>query len=173
VRLPVTFICTCGFSILFLLPPRSITYLNLASNDLAPEGAKVICKALKANINLVSLDLSNFSGCSTGGDIMVEGAEAVAEMLMTNQTLSSLNLSGNAIGGFDRGSTMHGGATWASHTPEGPRALARALEHNTAMLYLHVSGNNVDLHTAAKIRLRLEINRINEHNRRLTGLFHM
>ena len=37
VRLPVTFICTCGFSILFLLPPRSITYLNLASNDLAAE----------------------------------------------------------------------------------------------------------------------------------------
>ena len=131
----------------------------------------MICDALKTNDTLVSLDLSNFSGCTTEGDITADGAIAVAEMLQVNEKLTSLNLSGNAIGGFDRGSTMHGGVTWSSQTPEGPRLLARALEHNTAMLVLQIDGNHVDFPTAAKINLRLEINRINQHNGRLTGIF--
>ena len=69
--------------ILPLLSVLNITILNLNSNDIGPEGAKALAKALIENTSLKTLNLNS-------NDIGPEGAKALAEALENKQITEEL-----------------------------------------------------------------------------------
>jgi len=67
-----------------------ISQLNLAMNNgIKKEGIKLLVPGLKANPNLVSLNLSS---CGLG----VSGCVQIAQVLESNTTIKNLNLFNNA-----------------------------------------------------------------------------
>ena len=76
---------------------RALKALDLDSNNLGNEGARVLCEALKHNTTLESLNVGNRNG-SSSGDTKDGGARYFADMLKVNRALTSLNLWNNQIG---------------------------------------------------------------------------
>ena len=118
--------------------------LNLGKNNLSPEGAQVVAKALAVNRTVTHLDLSynrigdvgavalaealDAGSCWThlylhGVDMTQGGAEALADSLRKNKSLTVLGLGDNAI--EDRGAA----------------ALASALKSNDTLRELYLPRN--------------------------------
>jgi Ran GTPase-activating protein (RanGAP) involved in mRNA processing and transport len=134
-----------------------LTKMSLAKNKLGEEGIKAICEALKQNKTLKEFDLSGYN--NIGGEA---GAKHVADMLGVNGGLTSINLSGNALCGLDwqgkgiytaEGITaiadalrVNGSLTKLSLAQnkleeEGTKAICEALEQNTTLKELDISGD--------------------------------
>jgi Ran GTPase-activating protein (RanGAP) involved in mRNA processing and transport len=97
---------------------KTLTYLNLCSNDIGPKGAKVIADSLKENKTLNSL-------CLEFNKIGSNGAKAISDSLKENTTLTSLDLGCNDIG------------------PEGAKAITESLRENKALTSLELRNNNI------------------------------
>jgi len=91
--------------------------LSLAHNNLEDEGTKAICEALEQNTTLKELDMSG--GCNIGG---AAGAKHVAKMLGVYGGLTKLSLAQNKL------------------KEEGTKAICEALEQNTTLKELDISG---------------------------------
>jgi hypothetical protein len=96
----------------------ALTKLSLAWNELGEEGTKAICEALKQNKTLKELDLSGRD--NIGGEA---GAKHVADMLGVNGGLTKLSLAENKL------------------EEEGTKAICEALEQNTTLKELDMSGD--------------------------------
>jgi Ran GTPase-activating protein (RanGAP) involved in mRNA processing and transport len=111
----------------------ALTKMSLARNMLGEEGTKAICEALKQNKTLKELDLSGYMVGNIGG---AAGAKHVADMLGVNGALTKLWLADNNL------------------QEEGIFAICEALEQNTTLKELNISGgrpgNNIGGSAGAK-----------------------
>ena len=104
---------------------KSLTKLNLYSNNIGDPGAAALADALTKNKSLTELYLSN-------NNIGALGAAALAAAFTENKSLTKLNLYSNNIG------------------DPGAAALAAALTKNKSLTELYLSNNNIGaLGTAA------------------------
>ena len=116
----------------YLIPAMAaLTSLDLRSNDIGTEGAKVIADALSSGrAGLTSLNLED-------NNIGAEGAKTIANALQSGKAvLSSLNLADNALCGKD----AYGQGTYDA---SGIRALASALAGNAVLTALDLSNNKL------------------------------
>jgi len=96
----------------------TLTSINLAGNEMSPEGAQVLAEALKSNTTLTSINLEDNA-------MGPEGAQALAEALKSNTTLTSIDLAQNGMG------------------PGGAQALAEALKTNTTLTSINLYNNQM------------------------------
>jgi hypothetical protein len=98
-----------------------LTKMSLAQNELGEEGTKAICEALEQNKTLKELDISGaeYKG-NIGGSA---GAKHVAKMLGVNGRLTKISLARNNL------------------EEEGTKAICEALEQNTTLKELDISGH--------------------------------
>ena len=112
-----------------------LTKISLAKNELGKEGTKAICEALEQNKTLKELDISgdSYGRSNIGG---TAGAKHVAKMLGVNGALTKLWLADNNL------------------QEEGIFAICEALEQNTTLKELNISGgrpgNNIGGSAGAK-----------------------
>jgi len=97
-----------------------VSTLDLAGNDIGPEGAQAVGSMLAENGTLKTLDLSYNS-------IGPQGVDAMAAAVQRNSSLTSLDLSYNHMG------------------EEGVSILSRARERNAVIRSLELEGNNTQL----------------------------
>ena len=71
--------------------------LNISSNLIKAEGAKILASAIQDNGALAKLDLSNNQLGLKDGNYLTEGAAALSAALKTNSTIKELNLASNYI----------------------------------------------------------------------------
>jgi len=139
-----------------------LTKLSIAKNKLGHEGTKTICEALEQNKTLKELDISGemFGKSNIGG---TAGVKHVAKMLGVNGGLTSLDLSSNQLCGlshFGSGTYTAEGITAIADAlrvngaltkmsldcnmlgEEGTKAICEALEQNTTLKELDLSGGN-------------------------------
>jgi len=172
----------------------SLESLDLSRNRAGAEGGKALAEALKVNTVLKSLSIAhnNISGevaqqlaavvlASKSLEVLSEvpikelradklttlelrgkglgptEGIVIAELLQGSTALTTLNLQGNSIGGYQEGYSI-------VYTPEGPAAIAKALEVNAAMTALDVGYNSLDEKVA------LDIVRTVRTNDRMTNL---
>jgi hypothetical protein len=134
----------------------TLTALNLASNDIAEEGAKVLAESLQYNVGLTHLNVSDNRLRDNGVLILCaaivhaaaaepmisldlsynecrhRGAQAVANMITDPKlSLTALNLEGNLIGG---------GSSMSNHSV---KALANALKDDQTLTELHLGQNRI------------------------------
>lgn len=115
---------------------KIVTVLNLGSNKIGDDEAKVIANVLKNNTTLTALFLDN-------NEIGHEGAMAIAEALKSNKTLTQLGIVANNIGN------------------KGVEALAAALNVNTTLTILDFFRNHFDDVTSGlNIMYELDKNRL-------------
>ena len=90
----------------------SLTYLNLASNELYPAEARALARALGSSVlkrlNLSTNQICGVDVCGSGTYTSV-GIKALAEVLKVSFSLKSLDLNGNG------NSIRDEGAPWLSH----------------------------------------------------------
>jgi Ran GTPase-activating protein (RanGAP) involved in mRNA processing and transport len=98
----------------------SLANLNLARNNIGPEGAEILARVLGQCTALTDLNLAT-------NNIGPEGAEILARVLPQCPSLTYLNLANNKIG------------------PEGAEILARVLGQCKAMTYLNLANNKIGL----------------------------
>eukprot|EP00900_Chrysochromulina_parva_P006654 jgi/Chrpa1/15990/Chrysochromulina_OHIO_Genome00024039-RA len=108
-----------------------LTKMSLAKNELGEEGTRAICEALEQNTTLKELDISGEYKGNIGG---AAGAKHVAKMLGVNGGLTSINLSTIQLCGLD----CHGKGTY---TAEGITAIADAMRVNGALTKLSLANN--------------------------------
>eukprot|EP00900_Chrysochromulina_parva_P015230 jgi/Chrpa1/23708/Chrysochromulina_OHIO_Genome00027833-RA len=109
-----------GMVVAGLIPVMGgLTKLSLKRNHLEEEGTKAICEALKQNKTLKELDISGGDCGNIGGSA---GAKHVARMLGVNGALTKLSLAQNKL------------------EVEGTKAICEALEQNTTLKELDISG---------------------------------
>lgn len=101
-----------------LLEKKNLTELDLSSNNIGVEGAKVISDSLKNNTNLLRLNLRN-------NNLKDEGAILIAASLTENDNLQYLSLSKNIIG------------------DDGARALCIALTSNKSIETVDLNVNRI------------------------------
>jgi len=117
-----------------------LTKVSLALNELGEEGTKAICEALEQNKTLKELEISgNMTGNSNIGG--TAGVKHVAKMLGVNGGLTSINLSGNQLCGIwtDWRGDQHG-----TYTTEGIIAIANAIRVNGALTKLSLAQNGLE-----------------------------
>ncbi len=139
----------------------SLTWLDLSSNNIGPEGTKAIAKALENNTSLTSLDLSS-------NNIGPEGTKALAKALENNTSLTSLILWKNNIGpegakalakALENNTRLTSLYLWKNNIgPEGTKAIAKALENNTRLTSIDLIGNDIGPEGAKAIAKSLEKN---------------
>ena len=130
-----------------------LTALNLSSNRLDDEGVSAVCEAIQNNkeTKLASLNFEN-------NGISPVGANAVTAMVAVTGGLTSLDLSSNQLCGLDyigRGDYTAEGITAIADAmraltmlslaqnkleEEGTKAICEALEQNTTLKELDISG---------------------------------
>ncbi|EGD77003.1 hypothetical protein PTSG_12575 [Salpingoeca rosetta] len=135
--------------------------VNLADNDLGPEGGKAIGEALKVNTTLTSLDLYS-------NNLRPEGGKAIGEALKVNTTLTSLDLDGNDLGpegGKAIGEALKVNTTLTSLSlrvndlgPEGGKAIGEALKVNTTLTSLNLDRNDLGPEGGKAIGEALKVN---------------
>jgi hypothetical protein len=102
----------------------ALTKLSLARNKLKEAGTKAICEALEQNTTLKELDISGDRRRSnTGGSA---GAKHVAKMLRVKGALTKLSLARNQL------------------EEAGTKSICEALEQNTTLKELDISGGHDD-----------------------------
>jgi Ran GTPase-activating protein (RanGAP) involved in mRNA processing and transport len=106
-----------------LLVNGALTKLSLAHNKLEEVGTKAICEALEQNKTLKELDISGDWAGSNIGE--TAGVKHVAKMLGVNGGLTKISLAKNGLG------------------EEGTKAICEALEQNTTLKELDLSGHHV------------------------------
>jgi hypothetical protein len=123
---------------------RAMTSLNLSSNYLEPEGAKIVAKAIKVKcttaVILVPYLCAHLTNCST---------VVVCYIPQEMGAMRSLNLASNSLTAAGiRGELFEGALLVLSLkdnkllTKDGGSALARALANNSILKELDVSSNN-------------------------------
>jgi hypothetical protein len=102
-----------------------LTKISLANNRLGEEGTKAICEALGQNKMLKELDISGEQdyGSNIGG---TAGVKHVTKMLGVNGGLTKISLARNHL------------------EEEGTKAICEALEQNTTLKELDISGGTYD-----------------------------
>jgi hypothetical protein len=100
------------------LPTSAITALRMAGNRLGGTGTLSLCRGLKANSRVHTLDLSR-------NHVDVTGAVACAKLLKLNATLHTLDLNENAIG------------------DKGAYALGDSLKSNVSLTELQLESNGI------------------------------
>jgi hypothetical protein len=115
---------------------NTLQRLYLGNNNIGPEGAVALGRALESNNTLQELYLRN-------NNIGPEGAVALGRALESNNTLQELSLNWNNIG------------------PEGAIALGRALEFNNTLQILNLYNNNIGNDGAVAIIGGIARNNIN------------
>lgn len=118
---------------LFLMPPSSLTALDVSCNSFGDAGAASIAQGLeRPSCPLLSLDLS-WNGISA------DGGRRLGEALLLNERLAELELRGNFLGGgYARGEFVH--------STEALTALRHALTRNSALTALGLEDNLLTAH---------------------------
>ncbi len=94
-----------------------ILEINLASNNIGNDGAKIIARILKQD-QVIKIDLTN-------NKIKSEGAKEIAKIIKDNKSLTKLNLSKNYL------------------ESEGTKAIAESLRGNDYLVELNLSSNKI------------------------------
>jgi hypothetical protein len=105
----------------------SFTELDLKEKHFGVEGSMVVAGLMPAMGGLTSLDLSNNAFCGVtygGGTYTAEGIIAIADALRVNGVLTKLSLARNNL------------------KEEGTKAICEALEQNTTLKELDISGDS-------------------------------
>ena len=101
---------------------------SLSQNRLGAEGAEALAPALAANGALTSLNLGDNQLCGLDkygdGTYSAEGITAIADALRVNGALTKLSLAQNKL------------------EEEGTKAICEALEQNTTLKELDISGDH-------------------------------
>eukprot|EP00727_Mastigamoeba_balamuthi_P003036 m51a1_g1273 putative trna pseudouridine(38 39) synthase (694) ;mRNA; f:99807-102749 len=140
---------------------RTITSLELRTNNVGDEGAEVIARSLEHNDTLTWLDLS----CNNIGS---QGAQCLGRALRSNRSLVSLVLGGNCIG--DEGAA--GLAMGIAENPtlcelflqcneignDGVQKIAEALKRNTSITKLMLNTNGFGAGGAESLSEALLVN---------------
>eukprot|EP00760_Papus_ankaliazontas_P000392 PhM_4_TR10063/c0_g1_i1/m.103852 len=134
---------------------RTLTHLDMSTNDISAQGAHELSQALVWHPSLKYLNLSS-------NRITDDGACALAGMVEANNVLQTLELQDTRIS--DRGTIAFGVALASNQrlttlrlndnqiSDDGGKALVPLLEKNTSVLHCHVSANSIDHSTAMKIK---------------------
>jgi hypothetical protein len=105
-----------------------IMSMDASGENIGPAGVKLIAEALRTSVTggLTSLDLSKNALCGVykGGTYTAEGITAIADALRVNGALTKMSLDCNMLG------------------EEGTKAICEALEQNTTLKELDLSGGN-------------------------------
>ncbi|KAF9301714.1 hypothetical protein BGZ74_006368, partial [Mortierella antarctica] len=124
----------------------ALTTLELLSNEIGYDGARVLAEVLKSNPTLTTLTLED----NSIGD---NGAQALSEALKTNSTLTTLWLGSNNIG--DKGAealseVLKTNSTlttldlrWNTIGDNGTQVLAETLKTNSTLTTLELSSNEI------------------------------
>ncbi|KAG0316334.1 hypothetical protein BGZ97_007054 [Linnemannia gamsii] len=116
----------------------SLKYLILANNNLDPARLVVLADALKLNIGLEALDLSNNRICGPA----ITGMNALTQKLVYNKTLTKLSLSNTGI------------------QSEGAIALAEFLPETRSLVQLDLTGNDlVDIAGVMALSVSIRMNK--------------
>ena len=130
-----------------LMQNKTVTKLNLSSNQIGDDGIKKIANALGVNNTLQNLDVSK-------NGIGNQGVESLANALIVNKTLKNLNVSNNKIG--DQGVESLANALKENQTltsidlgsnligDVGAGALVEALPDNDTLKTLILTDNDID-----------------------------
>lgn len=111
-----------------------LTHLDLSSNSLPVQGAKVIAKFLEKNDTLISLILSD-------NNLTTKGAKALLPSLQVNTTLQELDLSDN----------------WLAN--EVSDTVNDMLKNNSTLLSFDLTGNNSMKSQATGLKRSFRLNR--------------
>ena len=116
-----------------LMQNKTVTELNLSSNQIGDDGIEKLANALRVNNTLQNLDVSN-------NKIGNRGVESLANALKENKTLKSIDLGSNKIGDI------------------GMEELANALIVNKSLKNLDVSNNNIGNQGVESLANALKVN---------------
>jgi Ran GTPase-activating protein (RanGAP) involved in mRNA processing and transport len=108
-----------------IMESECIISLNLSSNEIRPEGAKVILNYLAFNNSIIDLNLSSVGVEAKKNRLRADGMKPFKSLLKNNKVLTILDVSGNSIG------------------KEGLEYILIGLKENTTLLSLKINKNNL------------------------------